>query len=51
MLENGENIRQVQELPGHKDIQITMIYLRVMEGGTTDERSPLDLLDEGADAP
>ena len=29
-----------------EDIQTTMIYLHVMEGGTTDVRSPLDLLDQ-----
>ena len=46
LLEHGENIRTVQELLGHKDIQTTMIYLHVMEGGTTDVRSPLDLLDQ-----
>jgi site-specific recombinase XerD len=45
VLETGENIRKVQELLGHKDIQTTMIYLHVMEGGTTDVRSPLDLLE------
>lgn len=46
LLENGENIRTVQELLGHKDVRTTMIYLHVMEGGTTDVRSPLDLLDQ-----
>jgi hypothetical protein len=29
-----------------KDIHTTMIYLHVMEGGTTDVRSPLDLLED-----
>jgi integrase len=43
---NGENVRQVEELLGHKDIQTTMIYLHVREGGTTDVRSPLDLLED-----
>ena len=46
LLEGGENIRRVQDLLGHKAIQTTMIYLHVMEGGTTDVRSPLDLLDQ-----
>jgi integron integrase len=46
LLEHGENIRKVQELLGHKDIQTTMIYLHVMEGGTTDVCSPLDLLED-----
>jgi len=45
LLETNHNIRQVQELLGHKDIQTTMIYLDVMEGGTTDVRSPLDTLE------
>jgi len=47
LLETGHNIRQVQELLGHKDIRTTMIYLHVMESGTTNVRSPLDLLDGG----
>jgi site-specific recombinase XerD len=46
LLENGENIRTVQELLGHKNIATTMIYLHVMEGGATSVRSPLDCLDE-----
>jgi integrase len=41
----GHNIKKVQELLGHKDIRTTMIYLHVMEGGTTGVRSPLDTLD------
>jgi integrase len=46
LLETGHNIKTVQDLLGHKDIRTTMIYLHVMEGGTTDVRSPLDLLDD-----
>jgi integrase len=45
LLETGHNIKQVQELLGHKDIRTTMIYLHVMEGGTTGVRSPLDSLE------
>ncbi|MFO7905610.1 MAG: tyrosine-type recombinase/integrase [Pirellulaceae bacterium] len=45
LLETNHNIRQVQELLGHKDIQTTMVYLHMMEGGTTDVRSPLDTLE------
>ena len=44
LLENGHNIKQVQELLGHKDIRTTMICLHAMEGGTTNVRSPLDSL-------
>jgi site-specific recombinase XerD len=46
LLETGHNIRQVQELMGHKDIRTTMIYLHVMESGTTNVRSPLDTMEE-----
>lgn len=43
LLEDGEDIRTVQELMGHKDVKTTMIYTHVMEKrlGT---RSPLDRL-------
>jgi integron integrase len=44
LLEMGHNVKQVQDLLGHKDIRTTMIYLHVMEGGTTGVRSPLDAL-------
>jgi site-specific recombinase XerD len=46
LLETGHNIRQVQELMGHKDIRTTMIYLHVMESGTTNVRRPLDTMEE-----
>jgi integrase len=45
LLETGHNVKQVQDLLGHKDIRTTMIYLHVMEGGTTGVRSPLDALE------
>jgi integron integrase len=45
LLETNHNVKQVQELLGHKDIRTTMIYLHVMEGGTTGVRSPLDTLE------
>ena len=45
LLETGHNIKQVQELLGHKDIRTTMIYLHVMESGTTDVVSPFDSLE------
>ncbi len=44
MLENGYDIRTVQELLGHKDIRTTMIYTHVMKKGGLGAKSPLDLM-------
>ncbi len=33
LLQNGHNIRTVQELLGHKDVKTTMIYTHVMNRG------------------
>jgi integron integrase len=44
LLENGVNIRMVQELMGHKDVSTTEIYTHVMEKDFNAVKSPLDLL-------
>lgn len=44
LLENGANIRTVQELLGHTCVETTMIYLHVMEDQTDALLSPLDSL-------
>ena len=44
MLENGANIRVVQELMGHADVKTTEIYTHVMEKDLTAVASPLDHL-------
>ncbi len=44
MLENGVNIRIVQELMGHADVKTTEIYTHVMEKDILGVTSPLDLL-------
>jgi len=44
LLENGTNIRTVQEFLGHTCVETTMIYLHVMEDEKDLTLSPLDLL-------
>lgn len=46
LLENGVNIRVVQELMGHADVKTTEIYTHVMEKDIAFLVSPLDALSE-----
>ncbi|MCP3997255.1 MAG: tyrosine-type recombinase/integrase [bacterium] len=44
LLENGTNIRYIQELLGHKSIQSTLVYLKVTPQSVSSVQSPLDQL-------
>ena len=41
-MENGYDIRTVQEVLGHNDVTITMIYTHVLNRGGKGVRSPAD---------
>ena len=44
LLEDGSDIRTVQELVGHRDVATTMIYTHVLNRGPAGVRSPADRL-------
>ena len=42
LLEDGYDIRTVQELLGHKDVKATMVYTHVLNRGPKGVRCPID---------
>ena len=49
LLENGENIRVLQTLLGHKDVRTTEIYTHVMQNNHDHIKSPLDVIEDFSD--
>lgn len=48
LLENGYDIRTVQELLGHASVETTMVYAHVLPKGACGVRSPLDVMGRGS---
>jgi integron integrase len=44
LLEDGYDIRTVQELLGHRDVRTTMVYTHVLNRGGKGVRSPMDTI-------
>ena len=44
LLEEGVDVRTVQQLLGHRDLKTTMLYTHVLMNGPAGVRSPLDRL-------
>ena len=49
LLQAGVNIREVQSLLGHKNLETTMIYTHVLRNMSNAPKSPLDTLYAGAE--
>ena len=49
LLMNGVNIREVQDLLGHKNVETTMIYTHVLRDMSNAPKSPLDVILAGSD--